>query len=46
MLTLQALLITTSLLIVLSMVGAVLWLAALRVEAEQQTLPERSTREL
>ena len=39
MLSLQALLITSSLLIVLGMVGAMMWLAALRVETERQTVP-------
>jgi hypothetical protein len=36
---LQAILLTSSLLIVLSMVASVMWLAALRVREEQDVIP-------
>lgn len=39
MLTLQAILITSSLLMVLGMVASLMWLAALRVHAEQEPVP-------
>ena len=39
MLTLQALLIATSLLLICGMVGSTMWLAALRVPAEPESVP-------
>lgn len=39
MLTLQAILLTSCLLMVLGMVGSLMWLAALRVQVEQETVP-------
>ena len=39
MLTLQAILLTSSLLMVLGMVASLMWLAALRVRAEQAPVP-------
>jgi len=39
MLTLQAILLTSSLLLVLGMVTSLLWLATLRVRAEQEAVP-------
>jgi hypothetical protein len=39
MLTLQAILLTSSLLMVSGMVASVMWLAALRVRAEQDAVP-------
>ena len=39
MVTLQAILLTSSLLLVLGMVTSLLWLATLRVRAEQEAVP-------
>jgi hypothetical protein len=39
MLTLQAILLTSSLLLVLGMVASLMWLATLRVHAEQEAIP-------
>ncbi len=43
MLTLQAILLTASLLMVLGMVASLMWLAALRVRAEQEAVPVEAT---
>ena len=43
MLTLQAILLTTSLLMVLAMVGSVMLLASLRARIDPETVPVEST---